>query len=114
MKDINTPTEVVEKIKALIEELHDVCIKNGVPLVIAALVGRRATTRGELIDRLFSVHLDIPADVTDSSILAASEVLRMRAVPEAFITELEMIRKMMESAETCNCPECQADRARKH
>ncbi len=40
MKDINTLPEAVDKIESLIRQLHDVCVENGVPLVIAALVSR--------------------------------------------------------------------------
>ncbi len=110
MKDINTPPEALEKIQSLIRQLHDVCVENGVPLVIAALVSRT----GRDINRFISLYLDGPAEITDSSLHAASEILRIREVPNAFIAALEMIREEMAAADICNCPECQADRERKH
>ncbi|EDM1758269.1 hypothetical protein AH553_24520 [Salmonella enterica subsp. diarizonae] len=113
MKDINTPPEVVEKIEALIKDLHGVCFENGVPLVIAALVSRTSTIGGdEGINRLLSFYLDGPAGLTDSSMLAASDILRMPGVPDSFIAGLEMLRDEMNKP--CDCPVCQAARARMH
>ncbi|MGS9226144.1 hypothetical protein ACQWF8_24460 [Salmonella enterica subsp. enterica serovar Infantis] len=40
MKDINTLPEADDKIESLIRQLHDVCVENGEPLVIDALVRR--------------------------------------------------------------------------
>lgn len=107
MKDINTSPEGVEKIQSLIRQLHDVCVENGVPLVIAALVSRT----GQDINRFISLYLDGPAGITDSSLLAASEILRMRDVPPEFIAWLESARKEMD--EPCDCPECRAERAKR-
>ncbi|ECD7244713.1 hypothetical protein LVO39_002546 [Salmonella enterica] len=113
MKDINTPPEVVEKIKALIKELHGICVENGVPLVIAALVSRTSTIRGDRdINRLLSFYLDGPTGLTDSSMLAASDILRMPAVPDSFIAGLELLREEMNKP--CDCPDCRAGRARMH
>ncbi|ELO2815085.1 hypothetical protein QWP53_000444 [Salmonella enterica] len=95
MIDINTPPEVVEKIQEIIRELHDVCVENGVPLVIAALVSRTSTTGGDGISRLLSFYLDGPAGITDSSMLAASDILRMPCVPDSFIAGLEVLREKM-------------------
>ncbi|EBG5490429.1 TPA: hypothetical protein J0566_004111 [Salmonella enterica subsp. enterica serovar Virchow] len=106
MKDINTLPEAVDKIESLIRQLHDVCVENGVPLVIAALVSR--TERD--INRFLSLYLDGPAGLTDSSLLATSEILRMRDVPPEFIAWLENVRKEIE--EPCECPECCAERAK--
>ncbi|ENE8565935.1 hypothetical protein ABN789_001789 [Salmonella enterica] len=113
MKDINTPPEVVEKIEVLIKELHRVCVGNGVPLVIAALVSRTSTIRGdEGINRLLSFYLDGPTGLTDSSMLAASDILRMPCVPDSFIAGLEVLREKMN--QHCDCPECLAGRSRMH
>lgn len=114
MKDITPSPEAVAKVEALIDELHNTCVMNDIPLVVGALVNRRATPRGEIVNRLLSVHLDGPAEITDSSLHAACEILRMREVPDAFIAALETIREEMDAADICDCPECQADRARKH
>ncbi|MGG5962605.1 hypothetical protein ACQSED_13015 [Salmonella enterica] len=114
MKDINPSPEAVAKVEALIDELYDTCVMNDIPLVVGALVNRRATPRGEMVNRLLSVHLDGPAEITDSSLHAASEILRIREVPNEFIAALEMIREEMAAADICDCPECQADRERKH
>ncbi|MGS9149489.1 hypothetical protein ACQWF9_25175, partial [Salmonella enterica subsp. enterica serovar Infantis] len=65
MKDINTWPEAVDKIESLIRQLHDVCVENGVPRVIAALVSR--TERD--FNRFLSLYLDGPAGLTDSSLL---------------------------------------------
>ncbi|EBV1275574.1 hypothetical protein D6T17_27290 [Salmonella enterica subsp. enterica serovar Oranienburg] len=112
MIDINTPPEVVEKIQEIIRELHDVCVENGVPLVIAALVSRTSTTGGDGISRLLSFYLDGPAGITDSSMLAASDILRMPCVPDSFIAGLEVLREKMN--QPCDCPECLAGRSRMH
>ncbi|EDY2188790.1 hypothetical protein GTE46_005469 [Salmonella enterica subsp. enterica] len=112
MKDINTPPEVVEKIEALIKELHGICVENGVPLVIAALVSRTSITEGENINRLLSFYLDGPTGLTDSSMLAASDILRMPGVPDSFVAGLELLREEMNKP--CDCPDCRAGRARMH
>ncbi|ECW0107026.1 hypothetical protein J9T75_002918 [Salmonella enterica] len=112
MMDINTSPEVVEKIEALIKGLHDVCVENGVPLVIAALVSRTSTTGGEGISRLLSFYLDGPAGITDSSMLAASDILRMPCVPDSFIAGLEMLREEMNKS--CDIPECRSEHGRIH
>ncbi|ELK1648175.1 hypothetical protein QIZ43_000122 [Salmonella enterica] len=107
MIDINTPPEVVEKIQEIIRELHDVCVENGVPLVIAALVSRTSTTGGDGISRLLSFYLDGPAGITDSSMLAASDILRMPYVPDSFVAGLEMLREEMNKP--YDCPECRSE-----
>lgn len=112
MIDINPPPEVVEKIQEIIKELHAVCVENGVPLVIAALVSRTSTTGGEGINRVLSFYLDGPAGLTDSSMLAASDILRMPYVPDSFIAGLEALREEMN--QPCGCPECLAGRSRMH
>ncbi|EBE6296410.1 hypothetical protein ABDM08_001394 [Salmonella enterica] len=112
MKDINTPQEVVDKIEALIKELHGICVENGVPLVIAALVSRTSITEGENINRLLSFYLDGPTGLTDSSMLAASDILRMPGVPDSFVAGLEILREKMN--QPCDCPECCSGRARMH
>ncbi|HHX1453069.1 TPA: hypothetical protein ACU6JA_005165 [Salmonella enterica] len=112
MKDINTPPEVVEKIEALIKELHGVCVESGVPLVIAALVSRTSITEGENINRLLSFYLDGPTGLTDSSMLAASDILRMPSVPDSFVAGLEILREKMN--QPCDCPACCSGRARMH
>ncbi len=112
MKDINTSPEVVEKIQSLIRQLHDVCVENGVPLVIAALVSRISTTEGDGISRLLSLYLDGPAGLTDSSLLAASEILQMPGVPDSFVAGLEMLRE--ELNKPCDCPECRSEHGRIH
>ncbi|ECF1925370.1 hypothetical protein E1L25_25910 [Salmonella enterica subsp. enterica serovar Newport] len=108
MKDINTPPEALEKIQSLIRQLHDVCVENGVPLVIAALVSR--TERD--INRFISLYLDGPAGLTDSSLLAASDILRMPYVPDSFIAGLEALREEMNKP--CDCPECRSEQGRIH
>ncbi|EOY8363306.1 hypothetical protein AIT68_004906 [Salmonella enterica subsp. salamae] len=52
MKDINPSPEAVAKVEALIDELYDTCVMNDIPLVVGALVNRRATPRGEMVNRL--------------------------------------------------------------
>ncbi|HED0311566.1 TPA: hypothetical protein R4H36_004538 [Salmonella enterica subsp. enterica serovar Newport] len=74
---------------------------------LAGMTGSR-TERD--INRFLSLYLDGPAGLTDSSLLAASEILRMRDVPPEFIAWLENVRKEME--EPCECPECCAERAK--
>ncbi|EDQ2390374.1 hypothetical protein RU50_001293 [Salmonella enterica subsp. enterica] len=108
MKDINTPPEALEKIQSLIRQLHDVCVENGVPLVIAALVSRT----GRDINRFISLYLDGPAELTDSSLLAASDILRMPYVPDSFVAGLEMLREEMNKP--CDCPECRSEHGRIH
>ncbi|EHL2774459.1 hypothetical protein KCE64_001006 [Salmonella enterica subsp. enterica serovar Hvittingfoss] len=112
MIDINPPPEVVEKIQEIIKELHAVCVENGVPLVIAALVSRTSATGGDGISRLLSFYLDGPAGITDSSMLAASDILRMPYVPDSFVAGLEMLREEMNKP--CDCPECRSEHGRIH
>lgn len=112
MIDINTSPEAVEKIREIIKELHDVCVENGVPLVIAALVSRTSTTGDDEISRLLSFYLDGPAGITDSSMLAASDILRMPYVPDSFVAGLEMLREEMNKP--CDCPECRSEYGRRH
>lgn len=110
MKDFKASEDVTEQIEKLMRELYEVCSQNGVPLVIGAGMERKDTGRKVLVSRVMAVHIDEETGCTDSSIIAASEILQIREVPELFIAGLQVMREELNSE--CDCPECRAERER--
>ncbi|HDP0319376.1 TPA: hypothetical protein P5S08_004603 [Salmonella enterica subsp. enterica serovar Concord] len=112
MKDINVSPDVAKKITDLLSEVYDLCEKNNVPMLASVVLKRETKGETQGVEKMLSVHLDGKTGAMDSTLLAASEILRMSRIPTSVIVQLAAIRHAMKS-EPCDHPECQAERERR-
>ncbi|EJF1946159.1 hypothetical protein M8A54_000368 [Salmonella enterica] len=95
MKDINVSQEVKAQLFSLLRQVHQICIENNIPMVASTVVSKTTTPQGQEILKSLSTFVDSRTGAFDSTIVAASEILKMKEVPPSVI---ELLMQMNASA----------------
>lgn len=98
MENLIISPEVVEKISRKVQELHQMCAENNVP-VVACFVCKRVEDGDHIeVRKAISVFLDARTGAFESTIAAAHEILQLDKVPKLAIARLSALRMIRESS----------------
>lgn len=107
MKTFKLAPEIEEKIKALVSELHDTCMKNGVPYVNCVVLSNDDVKAV----KAFSCFIKTDDDLADNSLIAGAEMLKMNGseIPDEVVAGMIAMNRVNNGE--CDCEECRARRA---